>query len=503
MWNNNFSFFYLWIFLFFISILFVNNFIAIPFKTINLQYDEVSKDFFYKIYTNKLHINITLGTPKQTSILLLSMEKELFYIHKDGFYHNESSTYKNLDKDSKAIITESENKSEDIFYFEFYNSYNELSNKNNINRKKVYKSFQINFILMNYIIIWNSNNNKNPGEIGLQYRNINSSDSILFVKSLHESREIKNYIFSFIFTNNTNININTNNIFNHNGYFIIGEELTDNENEKDKIKYGKAVDRSGLIKWDLFFDEIYSYSNSNMSEYNKKIINKNHKVQLIIDKPYIIGTEEYESFIISNFFQDLINKNICFKKILSANTDIYSYYCDNSSELFINSKFPDLYIFSRELGETFILNKKDLFYYDNNYNNKDEYFSYFMIWFTKSNYAYGKNSWCLGVPFFKKYRFSFDYEKKMIGFYNQSFYFNPNEQEQNNPEIINNKNVNILKIIFICALIIMIVIFVVIFIKIFTNKKKRKKKLNELVDEENYDYNNYNKEYNTDKNNIN
>ena len=207
---------YFRIFIIFIYIVIVNNFLAIPFETINLEYDESTNNYFYKIYTNKIYINITLGTPKQTSKLLLKMDKELFYIHKDGFYYNESSTYKNLDINSKSLITESENKSEDIFYFEFYNSYNDLSNKNN---KKIYKEFPMNFMLMNYIVIWNLKNNKNPGEIGLQYINTNLNDSFVFIKALKETKEINNYIFSFIFNNKSD-----NNVFNNDGYLIIGEE---------------------------------------------------------------------------------------------------------------------------------------------------------------------------------------------------------------------------------------------------------------------------------------
>jgi len=496
---NSYSF-YLYIYFLLITILPVKNFFVIPFKTINLQYEESQKDYLYKIYTNNIYINITLGTPKQSTIALLRMEKDEFYIHKDGFFPNESSSYINLDKDSKSIISSSENKSSDIFYFQTYNSYDELSNINNINENSIDKSFKMNFIFMNYVVIWNSNKT-NPGEIGLQYKSINLNSSVTFVKCLHESKEIKNYIFSFIFNNN-------NNIFFNEGFLIIGEELTDKESEKDNIKYTKAADINGLIKWNIFFDEIYSYPNvENSSDIitniNKTIINRNHKAQLVIDKPYIIGTDEYESFLLDNYLQYLIDEKVCFKKSILGYNSIHGYYCDNSSELFISKKFPDLHIFSRELGETFILKKKDLFFYDINYNNISDHFCYLMVWFTKSNYAYEKKYWCLGIPFFKKYRFSFDYEKKLIGFYNQSFHFEPNKQ---NILENSNNNIMILKIIVICALLIIIFTIIGFIIKKFTNKKKRKKKLNELVDEdeENYDYNDKDQKVNFQKdNNIN
>ena len=361
---------YIQIYIYFISVIYVNSFFAIPFETINFQYNESSKEYLNKICSNKIYINITLGTPKQTSKLILKMEKELFYIHKDGFFHNESLTYKNLDENSKSLLKISENKSEDIFYFKFYDSYDDLSNINSKHQKISYKSFPMNFILMNYIVIWDSSN-KNPGEIGLQYRYANLSDNILFIKSLKESREIDNYIFSFIF------NDNKDKSFIHNGYLIIGEELTDKETEKENIKYIKAANRNGLIKWDIIFDEIYSYLNGNGIEDNKYIINKRHQVQLIVDKSFIVGTEEYQSFIFENYFKNLIAKDICFKK--DINYDYYCYYCDNTSDLFINSDFPNINFYSKELNEKFSLNKKDLFLYDANYNNKGEYFCYFMI----------------------------------------------------------------------------------------------------------------------------
>ena len=152
---------------------------------------------------------------------------------------------------------------------------------------------------------------KSPGEIGLQYRNANLSDSILFVKSLKNSREIDNFIFSFVFKDD---NKHKNKSFDYNGYFIVGAEPTDEEVWKDNIKNIKAANRNSLIKWDIIFDEIYSYMNNTEFEENKKIINKKHQAKLVVDKTFIVGTDEYESFVYEIFFRNLIDKNICFKK---------------------------------------------------------------------------------------------------------------------------------------------------------------------------------------------
>ena len=496
---RNLFFVYLKLYIFFISNVSIKNFLAIPFKTINLQYNESSKDFFSKIFSNDIYVNITLGTPKQIVKTLIKMEHDQFYIYSEGYSHDKSSTYKNLDIDSKSnFFYLEEKKSEELFYFQFFNSYNELIKIDEDNEKEIYKKIPMNFILIknleknDFSLKWTTNDKKSPllnnyGLIGLQYQNFNNS--IFFIKSLKQSNEINNYVFSLFFINDK---INSNNNINNDGYFIVGEDCFDTNNEKNIIKYAKAEQRYGFLKWDIIFDEIFSYPNDN--DKNRNIINKNHQVELVIDKPYIIGTDDYQSFIHENFFEDLINKGVCHKKFISINTIYYGYYCDVESELFITKKFPELYLYSRELEEIFILNKNDLFFYDINYNNKDEHFCYFMILFINSKISLLKTRWTLGVPFFKKYRFLFDYDKKSVGFYNQSIFLDvQNDKEDktknnnNNSYVYDGDNNKIIKIIFIFILIILLIVLMGIFCKKYANSIKRKKKVNELIDD-NYGY---------------
>ena len=471
----NIIFIYLRFYIIISLIFYVTNFFAIPFETINLQYNETIKDYFSKLFSNDLYANIALGTPKQKVKFLLKMEQDQFYIYNNAYNHNKSSTFRIIEDDKSSYYFTEEKISEDIFYLKDY--LNETIEK---------KLIPLNFILIKYeqkkdfSINWTTNDKRSPllnnyGLIGLQYQITDSNNNIIFIKSLKESKAINNYIFSIFLTNENN--------FNNNGYILIGEEIID-----DKIKFIKAEKRYGLIKWDIIFDEIYSnnYLNNENNENNKTIINKNHQVQLVIDKPYIIGTDNYESFIYNNFFHDLIDKGVCFKKYISINTIYYGYYCDNSSELFISKKFPELYFYSKELNEIFILNKKDLFYYDDNYNNKNEYFCYFMILFTKLKFSLEKQSWILGIPFFKKYRFYFDYDKKLIGFYNQTSFNIIN----NNPEIqlIDNNYNNIFKYIFISGLLLIIIFVLLGFLcKKISNIIKNQKKIN-ILNDNNYKY---------------
>ena len=254
-----------------------------------------------------------------------------------------------------------------------------------------------------------------------------------------------------------------------------------------------------MIEWEIIFDEIYSYQPPQSQEEakSKYMINKDHQVELAINKPYIVGTKEYESFIYDNFFIDLIDKGVCNKTFISINKIYHGYYCDNSSEVFLSTLFPDLHFYSRELQEIFNLTKKDLFYCDINYNNNNEYFCYFMILFSNTNLIMEKTKWSLGVPFFKKFRFMFDYDRKVIGFYSKMTYFIPGgngqySNESNKKNMIgDNFNTN-LKISFIIILIIVIFLLIYFIYNKFFNRIKRKNKLNELDDD--FDYEVYKKE---------
>ena len=504
---NNILFIFCRIYLLYILLLPVNNFLAFPFGTINLRYNQ-SSDYFSKIFSNDIYINLTLGTPNQKVKALLKMEFDEFLIYNNAYIYSESSTYQNLDKNKQSYTYFlDEKKSEDMFYFQNYSTYNEFFNNEDKNQNNKDIQTLMNFKLVrnkekDFSINWSTSDKKSPllknyGIVGLRYP-INNY-SLFFVNILKQNKVINNYSFSLIFSDYIN-NIkstNTNYNIDNNGYFILGEDL--NGDEISNIKYEKKKKRYNMIEWEIIFDEIYSYqSPQNQEETNSKyMINKAHQVELVVSKPYIVGTKEYHSFIYDNFFKDLIDKGVCNKTFISINKIYYGYFCDNSSELFISSLFPYLHFYSKELQEIFNLTKKDLFYCDINYNNKNEHFCYFMILFSNINFIMEKTKWSLGIPFFKKFRFMFDYDKKVVGFYRNVEYFISrgngqyvNESGKKNM-IGNNYNTNI-KISFIIILIIVILLLTYFIYKKFFSKIKRKNKLNELDDK--YDYEAYKKE---------
>ena len=508
---NSIIFIYFKIYLLYISLFPVKSFLAFPFETINLQCNQ-SSDYFSKIFSNDIYINLTLGTPNQKVKALLKMEFDEFLIYNSAYIYNESSTYQNLDKNKQSYTYFlDEKKSEDMFYFQNYSTYNVLLNNENEDKNHDNKDIStlMNFKLVinkdkDFSINWSTSDKKSPllknyGIVGLRYPMNNYS--LLFVKNLEQNKVISNYVFSLIFSDYIN-NIKSSNInynIDNNGYFILGEDL--NADEIYGIKYARAEKKYSMIEWEIIFDEIYSYqSPQNQEETNSKyMINKAHQVELVISKPYIVGTKEYESFIYDNFFKDLVEKGVCNITFISINKIYYGYYCDNSSELFLSTLFPDLHFYNRELQEIFNLTKKDLFYCDINYNKKNEHFCYFMILFSNINLIMEKTKWSLGIPFFKKFRFMFDYDKKVVGFYSNATYFihGGNGQyvsESNKKNMIgDNFNTN-LKISFIIILIIVIFLLIYFIYKKCFTKTKRKNKLNELDDDYDYDYEIYKKE---------
>ena len=101
----------------------------------------------------------------------------------------------------------------------------------------------------------------------------------------------------------------------------------------------------------------------------------------------------------------MISEKKCFE-IFDDNYKITYYYCNKNLNL--KKKFETIYFKSTNLNYIFELNYEDLFL---EINNK----IYFLIIFTNNIYK----NWILGIPFLKKYQFTFNQEDKIIGFYHE------------------------------------------------------------------------------------
>ena len=282
-------------------------------------------------------------------------------------------------------------------------------------------------------------------------------------------KDIKTHTFYLKFDDN-----NINGFFNSNntGYFIVGEELTDDKNELNNIKYTRARERLDEINWDLAFDDIISVSKKNETiEYRPEY----KHAELYVNLPYIIAPRFYQPFIIKAFFQELSKAGVCDSISNINEAEFIGYRCDSKSEIFmkhLNEKFPDLIFEHKELEEQFILKGKDLFTY-NIYNKSDTYV-YFAILFPQVELKDRGHpmSWIIGIPFFKKYTLSFNYDNKMIG------YLKKKTPMKTNTFLYKKELVVI--IVFVFSIILAFIFGMYTHKKI--NRKPRKSKANELDD---------------------
>ena len=285
------------------------------------------------------------------------MDKYGFIIYEGAWNYSLSTSYEIVKENLKIgwLSDYISTPLKDIFYLFSFNSYNDLNKYISTNKKeKIYNIVKTNKIIFLKIQQKMGTSNKfnkiynNYGIIGLKYNSNSYYNAPEFINSLKEIKEIKTYSFSLKFEN-----IYMNNFVDNNnkGYFIIGEELTDDINEKEEIRYSYCEINGGSIDWNIKFDKIYV--NYNDTLINKNKINNNlleykeekKKAEFFVNYPYLIGSTEYFQYIKENFFNELVEQNLCYCSNFINNDKLYSYICDGNSQYFIdylNNKFPDL-----------------------------------------------------------------------------------------------------------------------------------------------------------------
>ena len=282
-------------------------------------------------------------------------------------------------------------------------------------------------------------------------------------------------------------------------------------------KLKKSHKQEIILEWGIQFDEIY-YNNSfngNSDKVNLKYLIAEFDFNINV----IYGTNNFYDNIKKDFFNFYIKNNICKESYMR--NKIYKFlYCH--SENFTKSdleKFPALNFKNKILRYIFTLDHKELF----SLTNDKKYFIFNIMIFNILN-SINSNSeqrWVFGLPFWKKYQFTFDIDNKLIYFYNKNGDFFDEKQIRNKHSIKNNnknlginnnndtyidyekgiingdnfKYIEITKekiIIFIILIVIFIVLFYffILLIKKLLIKRgyiiMRMKKANELIDD--YDY---------------
>ena len=206
--------------------------------------------------------------------------------------------------------------------------------------------------------------------------------------------------------------------------------------------------------WNIELDKIYFLNDDKEIE-----VNDYTKFTLVHDSGLISGTLAYEKLIKKYFFDKLFSSNKC----NFETSRLYSrvYFCRNTDEIKkeLKKNFPTLKMLSKPYMKTFELTYDDLF------REKIDKI-YFLIYFSD----YQASSWEVGLPFLKKYILNYNYDSKVISFYN------------NDLENMKDNNKNNESGIFKMILVIIILIFVFLILCFCIGKKyssmKRAKRLN-------------------------
>jgi len=384
-------------------------------------------DFMYRLLTDDLYFNLTIGSPFKIIPAIWNMNQYSFKIYMSSNEFNKAINYNNIsepfvysfDEVSDAIMCKN------VFYF-------------------VDEDNKTVFNLMKYISI--KNDEKNYSFVGLQLPDIIADNLLTFTDQMKENEIINKYIFYIIYEQNIGIENPKGIIFF--GDFPHNTKIFNNKYKSNNYFEVKAANRNKLAYWDILFDNIYfseSYKNDDSSTQIKY-----KQVELMGNMQLSIGTDEYQDYIQKFFFDKYIKENICEMKISSNVTD-YIYCRWIKSDKFNVTEFPSLFFELKEINFNFSFDYNDLFFIH------DEYM-YFGIIFDRYFKLKFNKRWKLGSVIFKKYLLVFNQDSKTIGFYNNII--NKNIFEPLNKNISNKKSniINILKIFAIFFLFILIIL---------------------------------------------
>ena len=460
----------------------INGFVVLPFNTIFIKDKTIFQtNYFSNLTQTELYVNFTIGSEKEKIKSVLKMDKTGFIIYQNAYNYKISKSYEEYDIkiDIRWIPKSTRIPSRDRIYLPQYHSYKDYfkgkTYDGNITNKTIFLRVEDIFDLDHYYF---NDMFYEYGIIGLQILSNSYISNLDFIKALKLTNYTDSYFFHFYFENTKKNGYATN---DNKGYFLVGEQLTDNKTEAGKIEYINCVNlKYRRLAWGMEFSHIYSkYKDNNLEE----ITNITNISEIIATFPYIKGVHKYFEYINRTFFDELINKNICsiinfYRHDLYSNYTSYGYACDSNSKLFmdkLNNKFPDLIFYNRDFNRNFTLTKNDLFAY-NTIDNSDTNL-YFLI----VDGIDDEERWILGIPFLKKYIISYDYDNKKIGYY------------ENYGKIIDDEPIekyNFFSSIAFKIIIIVICVGIVFGLGMLFQrylKKDRKKRANELEDEYDYD----------------
>jgi len=430
-------------------------YITIPFNIIYNNEPEIFSsldDYFRSWYEISFYGQISVGTPPQKIITKLNFDDYGISILNKGcnvsIKSNDINNTLNV-KDSSSSFQQSTDYfdgNETFYYKSFYNAFYARDNF-------YFDSIKVE----NLKFIYSPEDNKKMStcvNIGFKAFSHNLRETSLnIIKQLKSNNIINNYDWSIHFDNKGN-----NNIYPDKGIFLIGakphEYKPELYNEKDLFGSGSYSDEK-ISYYNIKINKIYF--ELNITE--KIFITDLDELYLIPTNGLIKASQDYEKKIEANFFNHFISQNKCFKEYRVKNNKLSfrTFICYNNENIKkeLKEKFPTLKFAQKNFLYTFELKYDDLF------KEKGDKI-YFLIWFSSSK----KTAWEIGYPFLKKYLFNYNYDNKLVSFYNS------NIKEKENNDTYKNK-IKLNKIF-----VIILLIFIVTILGFAIGKKYRKKKIN-------------------------
>ena len=428
---NNFLFFLL-----FLLIIKIKNQKNLSLKIYNdLIYNNfTAENFINKYFFNNFYTYLNIGNPIQNIPVLLKFRRYSLLILTNNSNEN---IFKNFE--NKNYIPYLSNKfkyddSKEIIRIEDYESGIKVNDEFSFDKNK-HENF--NFIMNNI-----SYHTTLDGILGLNF-NYNSSilNNFNFLFQLIKKNIIDKYEFT--------IKFQQSNKFLVNGEIIFGNINNIKYDFSFIINYNYHLrDQKFLIR----FDDI-TYGNEINNEKNLMI---DMYTSINFDDGFIYSNTLYKNIIENEFFNELLNKNKCYKYVKLG---YYFYICDNDIDI---SKVKDLNFLLKGNGNTyFTLTYKDLFI---KIENK--------LIFLVSFYISDIKSFTLGYLFFKKFMITIKHKENIL-----ILYANKNQIKQPK-NIIHLSNIYTNKIskIFLLIYLMFILSIILIYIKIYKNNRNKEKK---------------------------
>ena len=441
------------------------NYIVFPLKV----YDELNKIENFLSF-NSTYTTLEMGNPRQKVDFYFSLDHDKMNLTD---ICNKDINLFDIEKSNSLAIAgypdEDEEYSSKVFAMDITYFYDNINLTNFVKNDK-------------YFMYYYSNLSKEEenvcGSIGLAKMKYESYDDELdeveyYLKYL---RSQNNY-FSFFHYNGQDYIING--IFLH-------QEFKDIFHDVQNISWANPIMSENFFHWEISIKEIF---------YNNTHIKDNILFELNPLFELIIGTNDFKSNILKDFFNFYINKKIC---IINEIKGYYIFECNG--EEFGKSdikSFPNLNIYNSNINHIFEMIGEELFI---DLNNK----YYFGIIFPIENLAYSK--WVIGKLFMRKYPVIFSPINRLIGFYvdpnDDDFFIKEDIKDENKIEKTKSrKKTNKTNTKFFIKdknLYLQVIIIALIFtcLGLYIGRKlflQRRKKINELID----DYYQYNLESNS------